>query len=159
MKCPICGSEEILYDRNLPFDVYGDARLNSIASVHICANCGYVMMFNKHLLDEIKQKKDEISKLKEEAKPYKDELKKLLEKPFDKSRYENDIAKWKNEIKILKEMGEEGKSVRSRLELINEAEEIIKNGKDPNIKRNIDSLEIKIRNIENKISDLEKTIK
>lgn len=159
MKCPICGKEEFI-KTDLPFDVYGDAKLRRFNSVecHTCINCGYIVWFNKSTPKFFLEQKQRISEVDSKIEAVKDTIKQIQNVDY-MSRYKKDLAKYKKELKFLTEMGEDNKTTRSLKECVDETQRIIDSGVVPGLAQQIRNLEWQIEQLNIEKSEYEKRIK
>ena len=159
MKCPFCGNDEFIEIDNpdqLPFtysEQYLDSHLQP-KSAFACSKCGYVVFFNKTLLESRKAKFEEISSLKKDIESYQEKIKYLNEHPYADD-VEERIKKYKKEINQLNEMGIGGKELRSREECLKELETIFANGFDPSVKADIKRYEDYVATRQKKIDDIQ----
>jgi len=145
MKCSNCGGinfKEVGLDKLL--SISGDARLNEIASVSICLNCGHLEFFNHYYVNDYKNKVDMNEKINKEIKEKNEKIEDIKSQKFDPMPYQKEINRLKEEIKTLQSLGVGGKDIRAREESIKDNEKVLVEKVDPNNKRTIEQLEYEI---------------
>ena len=74
MKCPICGKEEFIKpETSLIISSY--ERLTVTPEIHVCVNCGFVIMQNAFLGEKYKKAIEEVNELKKEIEKLDQEMK------------------------------------------------------------------------------------
>lgn len=160
MKCPICGKEEFIKAPHFPFSVYGDAQLNtSGCACYSCANCGYTIFVNENITSYVYAQKEVIFLIEKKINEKKRELNKLKASCDDKSLLKEQLAKYKKQLQLRKELGDDNKAVRALQESITELTREIESGSNKNAQNRIKSVENEIKHLEEQLQKAKDTIK